>query len=72
MYAKVLFEEIGDLVRLSRLTGCAPCQILALNNATRESDLVGREVLVDVDVGALRREVGPYYIEDGDGKVYQV
>jgi len=64
MYVKVFFAEIGDLVKLSRLVGQAPCQILGLNNARCESDLVGREVLVEVCVGALRRDIGQYYKEE--------
>ena len=68
MYAKVFFSEIGDLVRLSRLVGCAPCQVLGLNNVTRESDLVGRDILIAVNIGALGRSVGQYYVEE-EGQV---
>ena len=72
MYAKVFFSEIGDLVRLSRLVGQAPCKILGTNNAMRESDLLGKEVFVDVEMGALVRNVGSYYIEDDEGRVKMV
>ncbi|MCL2569690.1 MAG: hypothetical protein FWE16_00610 [Firmicutes bacterium] len=62
MYAKIKFNQIGDLVQISQFSGSAPCQILSLNSAKCEEDLVGREIQVRIVTAKLVREVGSYYV----------
>jgi len=64
----VKLSKLGDLIELCRLSGSAPCQILATNKARTEEELVGRDVYVDLRVPALLRPIGAYYTNNG-GKI---
>lgn len=64
MHIKVKFEGVGDLVVLSQFFGAAPCQVLALNQAKNEHELVGREILVPVSTPAMIRTIDWYYVTD--------
>ena len=68
MYVKVKFERVGELIKISEFSGMAPCQILRLNKATKEDELIGKEILVNVNIVALQREVGWYWKLD-NGKI---
>jgi hypothetical protein len=71
MYAKIRFGGVGDLVQIAKFCGMAPCQILTMNKAANESDLVGKEITIKVELAALVREVGDYYVEK-DGNIERV
>ncbi|MCL2756212.1 MAG: hypothetical protein FWE45_04155 [Firmicutes bacterium] len=71
MYVKIKFQKTGELVNIAKFSGMAPCQILNLNKATIEEDLVGQEILVKMNSIALRREVG-WYWQLKDGKINRV
>ena len=44
----------GNLLELARFTGCAPCQIIAVNRVKTEKDLApGTEIFVPVVVKCL-------------------
>jgi len=68
MYLKVKFEEIGQLIKISAFCGMAPCQILRLNKATKEEELINREILVKINTVVLQREI-IWYWHQKDGKI---
>ena len=67
MTIKIAFKEVGDLVEICKFAGVAPCQVLCLNKARSEEELVGREIFVNMSVASLARDVGRVFtIQNGE------
>jgi len=68
MFIKIPFNEVGELAKIAMMTGSAPCQILSTNNARFETELIGREISVRIEIARLVRSVGLHY-KNEDGNV---
>jgi len=58
MTIKILFKPEYSLIQLCKTCGVAPCQILALNKVTRETELHNKEILVPIQTASFIRSCG--------------
>jgi len=53
MLAKIRLDGTDSLLHIARFCGCAPCQILAVNDVRTEPELLERYSGKDIDVPVL-------------------
>jgi len=62
-----MFSSVGDLVNLSQFCGAAPCQILAMNRARSEKELIGRMIKIPLNTSVLVTPANRSYVEENGG-----
>ena len=72
MIVKTTFVAGANLVGLCKRCGCAPCQVLVLNNARSEAELVGRTIDVPVVTSNFVRSMGTAFVQEWEGDQLRV
>jgi hypothetical protein len=50
----IKIKKVAPLIEIARTCGCAPCQILAVNNVKSETEILdGAEIFVPVEIKNL-------------------